>query len=100
MHVIELKKAVLDHRKFVEANPGYDPTDSQNKCFYVGMTSLTPDERFENHKIAYKANEYVKRYGKYLRRRLYQRYNPMTRDEAEQKEVELAQELCAKGHAV
>jgi hypothetical protein len=64
------------------------------------MTGLTPGERFANHKSGHRASKYVRDYGKYLRRRLYEKYNPMTRDEAEKMEVGLANQLRAKGHAV
>ena len=35
-----------------------------------------------------------------LRREEYEKFNPMTREEAEKKEVELAESLRAKGHGV
>ncbi len=68
VYVIGLDKAVLKERKFVEANPDHDP---KKACLYVGMTGLRPDERFQNHKNGHKANKYVKRYGRWLRRQVY-----------------------------
>ena len=97
VYIIGLDKAVLNERKFVEENPGHDP---KKACLYVGMTGLSPDERLENHKKGYKASKYVKKYGRWLRRRMYEKYNPMTSQEAERLEKELAKKLREKGHAV
>lgn len=97
VYVIELDKAVLGRRKFIEANPDHDP---EKPCLYVGMTGRTPDERFRQHKEGYKASKYVREYGKHLRRRLYEKYNPMTHEDAARKEIELANELRRKGYAV
>ncbi|KPJ59235.1 MAG: hypothetical protein AMJ46_12095 [Latescibacteria bacterium DG_63] len=97
IYVIELDKKVLKERKFLEANPGYKP---EKACLYVGMTGLSPDERFRSHKEGHKANKYVKKYGLWLRRRMYRKYNPMTYDEAQRMEAWLARRLRAEGHAV
>ena len=97
VYVVELDKEVLKSPKFVKANPDHDPDKA---CFYVGMTGLTPKERFENHKADHKANSYVRDHGLYLRKKMFQKFNPMTREEAEKKEKELADELRAKHHAV
>jgi len=97
VYVIALDREVLSKRKFREINPNYK---TGKPCVYVGMTGRTPDQRFRQHKANYKACSYVRDYGKYLRRRLYEKYNPMTYDEAVKREVELARELRAKGFAV
>lgn len=97
VYVVELDKEVLSIPKFVKANPDHDP---EKACFYVGMTGLDPEERFKNHKSGHKANRYVKKHGLWLRKKMFKKYNPMTREEAERKEAELAEELRRKGHAV
>lgn len=97
IYVIELDKKVLKERKFVEANPRHDP---KKVCLYVGMTGLSPDERFENHKEGHKANRYVKKYGLWLRRRMYRRYNPMTYKQAQRMEAWLTRRLRSRGYAV
>ena len=98
VYVVQLNKAVLNERKFVEANLDHDPDKA---CFYVGMTGLSPDERFQNHKKGRKAGKkYVQKYGRWLRRRMYEKYNPMTYEEAQRIEKELAKKLRAKGHAI
>ncbi len=97
VYVVELDKAVLNERKFVKENPNHDP---KKACLYVGMTVLSPDKRFENHKKRYKHSNIVRKYGRWLRRRMYEKYNPMTYEEAQRMEKELAKKLRAKGHAV
>lgn len=97
VYVIALDKEVLKHKKFCDQNPQYR---LGKPCVYVGMTALTPDERFSNHKNNKKSNKYARKYGKYLRRKLYEKYNPMTYEEAGRRERLLAAELRRKGYAV
>lgn len=97
VYVIELDERVLNHRKFRDANPGYDIT---KPCLYVGCTGLKVEQRFANHKRGYKGNAYVQEYGLRLRPDLYAFFNPMPYHAARTMEVELAQELREKGYAV
>ena len=97
VYVVELDKKVLESKKFREANPEYV---EGKPCVYVGMTGLTPEQRFENHLNGNWANGYVRRFGIRLRPKLYEQYNPMTNDEAKKKEVWLAERLRRKGYAV
>jgi predicted GIY-YIG superfamily endonuclease len=97
VYVIELDDKVLNHRRFRQANPGYDPTKS---CLYVGCTGLKVEQRFANHKRGYKGNSYVRDYGLRLRPELYACFNPMPYQAALTMERELAEELRDKGHAV
>lgn len=68
--------------------------------YYVGMTGLTPEERFANHKAGIKSSGVVKRCGERLVPRLYQHLNPMTYEEAVAAEPRLAEELAALGYNV
>jgi hypothetical protein len=70
------------------------------ECFYVGMTSNTPEIRFRQHKDGYKASRWVKRYGLRLRPDLYEQYNPMTYSEAVEMEKNLTAILRNRGHGV
>jgi len=106
VYVIELSKKVFtENRKFREANPQFNGV---LQCLYVGMTSKTPKERFEQHKSGYRNNKghklsanIVEKYGLYLRGSLYQHIAPLnTRAEALQMEETLALELRRKGYAV
>ncbi|WP_298476772.1 ribose-5-phosphate isomerase [uncultured Maribacter sp.] len=106
VYVIELSKKVFtENRKFREANPQFNGV---LECLYVGMTSKTPKERFEQHKTGYvnkkgyklSAN-IVQKYGLYLRGSLFQHIDPViTRKEALIIEENLALELRRQGYAV
>lgn len=97
VYVFELDTAVLEIRKFREANPIRDPS---KPCVYVGLTGLTPEERFENHKRGYKSNRYAKKYGLRLLPHLHEHLNPMPEYVAILTESQLARELRWRGYAV
>jgi len=64
------------------------------------MTGLDPDRRFDKHMAGIQANRYVLRYGLRLLPDLYEGFNPMTRDEAQVREVEIAIDLRSAGFGV
>ena len=105
VYVIELSRKVFtEDRKFREANPQFNGVQ---QCLYVGMTSKTPQERFNQHKTGYRnakghdlSAAIVKKYGLYLRPSLYQDIGPMGREEALAVEKGLTLELRRKGYAV
>lgn len=97
VYVVELARAVLDEPRFRRANPGY--VDGM-PCYYVGMTGLDPDVRFDKHKAGLQANRYVQRYGLRLRPDLYTLYGVLTYDEARALEVELGIDLREAGNGV
>ena len=68
--------------------------------YYVGMTGLTPEQRFQNHKRGLKAARIVKRCGQRLVPRLYQHLNPMPYAKAKAMEVFLADSLRKRGFVV
>jgi len=72
-------------------------------CVYVGMTSLTPAERFDNHRFGDedKRSQYVEQHGLCLMPILYTQLNtyPFTRQQALEKENQLAQALRQQGFA-
>lgn len=77
-----------------------NPKGDGRAGYYVGMTGLTPEERFANHKAGIKAAGVVRRFGVRLVPRLYAHLNPMTFQEAAAKEIELAEQLRARGFQV
>jgi hypothetical protein len=79
------------------ANPKRDP---QKPCVYVGMTGLTPEERFANHMAGTKAAAAVTRYGIRLLPELYEHLNPMPFEAAAKMEVDLAEDLRRAGYTV
>jgi predicted GIY-YIG superfamily endonuclease len=97
VYVIELSKEVLYEAKFGKCNPGYI---TGKPCVYVGMTGLDPDLRFDKHKAGIQSNRYVKQYGLRLLPDLYEAFNPMSYDEARDKEVEIGIDLREAGFGV
>lgn len=97
VYVVELDLEVLSNKKFVGKNPNYQ---EGMRCYYVGMTGLSPEDRFSNHKRGYKGSRFVSTYGKCLCPQEYEHLNPMTYKDACSMEVQLATDLRNKGHAV
>ena len=98
VYVIELDKDVVISKKFRERNPYMN---ARLACYYVGQTIHDPDTRFEQHKMGYKANRFVKKYGVRLVPRKFRKYNPIEkRKDAEYTEQWLAEKLRKKGHGV
>jgi len=73
---------------------------SGKPCVYVGMTGLTPEERFENHKKGVKAARVVKKFGERLLPELYEHLNPMPYEAALAMEADLAEDLRSDGYCV
>ena len=69
-------------------------------CVYVGMTGLTPEERFANHKRGIKAAAVVQRHGVRLMPELYAHLNPMPFEAAARMEADLAEDLRREGYTV
>ncbi len=118
VYVVELDEAVKKVRKFAERNPSMLPF---GRCFYVGQSIHDPDCRYRQHKECHGdaitfacicdrkqgrftkrlSNGFARRFGKFLARDVYERFNPIrTRKDAERREAELARELQADGHGV
>ncbi|WP_297762754.1 ribose-5-phosphate isomerase [uncultured Muriicola sp.] len=106
IYVIELSKRVFtENAKFRLANPQFNGV---LECLYVGMTSKTPKERFEQHKTGFRnkkghklSSNIVQKYGTILRPSLYNHIKPLTsRDAALKMEKILAMELRRKRYAV
>lgn len=105
VYVIELSKKVFtENTKFRAANPQFNGV---LECLYVGMSSKTPKERFDQHKTGYRnkkghniSSALVQKYGRYLRPSLYEHIDFMTRADALRMEETLALELRRKGYAV
>lgn len=77
-----------------------NPTGDGRPGYYVGMTGLTPEVRFENHKAGRKAARVVNRYGVRLVPKLYAHLNPMSYRKAQAMEVALAESLRKRGYVV
>ena len=77
-----------------------NPKGDGRAGYYVGMTGLTPEQRFANHKNGIKAAGVVRRHGERLVPRLYAHLNPMTYERAVSMEVSLADSLRKRGYVV
>jgi len=97
VYVMLLDPAVAKLRKVQAANLQRDPA---KPCVYVGLTGLTPAERFANHKAGIKAAVITKRYGLRLLPELYEHLNPMPYAAAAKMEVDLAEDLRRAGYTV
>jgi hypothetical protein len=97
VYVVLLDPAAGKLRKVRAGNP---TRDSEKPCVYVGMTGLTPEERFANHKSGIKDAPMVKRYGIRLLPELYAHLNPMPFEAAAQMEMDLAEDLRRAGCTV
>jgi hypothetical protein len=97
VYVVLLDPAVAKLKKVRAENPNRGP---KKPCVYVGMSGLTPEERFGNHKAGIKDATLVKRYGIRLLPELYEHLNPMPYDAAARMEVDLAEDLRRAGYTV
>jgi len=77
-----------------------DPRGDGKAGYYVGMTGLTPEQRFQNHKQGNKAARIVTRCGERLVPRLYAHLNPMPFKKAVEMEANLAESLRKRGYVV
>jgi hypothetical protein len=97
VYVVLLDSAAARWRTVRAANPKRDP---KQPCVYVGLTGLTPEERFANHQQGIKSASVVKRFGLRLLPELYAHLNPMPFDAAVQMEMDLAEDLRRAGYTV
>ena len=77
-----------------------NPRGDGRAAYYVGMTGLTPEQRFQNHKQGIKAARVVKRFGERLVPRLYAHLNPTSYARATHLEAALADSLRKRGFIV
>jgi hypothetical protein len=77
-----------------------NPKGDGKAGYYVGMTGLTPEQRFDNHKNGVKAARIVRKFGERLVPKLYRHLNPMTYRKAAQMEKDLADSLRKRGFVV
>lgn len=77
-----------------------NPKGDGTAGYYVGMTGLSPEQRFQNHKQGIKAARIVTRCGERLVPRLYAHLNPMPYAKAVVMEGALADSLRKRGFLV
>jgi predicted GIY-YIG superfamily endonuclease len=77
-----------------------NPEGDGKAGYYVGMTGLPVEQRFQNHKNGVKAARVVQRFGERLVPRLFAHLNPMPYAKAVDMEVMLADSLRKRGFRV
>ena len=77
-----------------------NPKGDGKAAYYVGMTGLSPEQRFDNHKNGIKAAGVVRRFGERLVPKLYAHLNPMPYARAIEMETMLADSLRKRGYVV
>jgi hypothetical protein len=77
-----------------------NPAGDGKPGYYVGMTGLTPEQRFENHRSGIKAARVVRKFGERLVPKLYAHLNPMPYAKAKDMEGFLADSLRKRGYRV
>ena len=77
-----------------------NPRGDGKAGYYVGMTGLSPEQRFENHKNGIKAARVVRKFGERLVPKLYAHLNPMSYARALRMEGLLAESLRKRGFVV
>lgn len=97
VYVVLLDPAAARIRKVLRENPIRDP---QKPVVYVGLTGLTPEERFANHIQGIKSSSLVRRFGIRLLPELFAHLNPMPYEAAAQMEKDLTEDLRRAGYTV
>jgi hypothetical protein len=97
IYVIRLDDAVLHVKRFREANPNHK---RDKPCYYVGMTSVSPEERFAKHKAGHKDCSLVRDYGLHLARKKFSALPLLSRSDAQAMEAKHANYLRSQGYAV
>ena len=98
VYALELDPSVALEPAFIASNPKYI---TGRECFYVGMSSLRPEERAIEHLQGIKnVSRIAHIYGKRLRMDLVENLKRVRRTFALQREKRLARELRSQGFGV
>ena len=96
-YVISLRDGVMSTRRFAEKNPGYRPGQP---CYFVDVTNLAPDLRFDQHMAGIKDNAFVRMYGVALRPDFTADFPPSPFPVAVEQEATIARSLRGEGCGV
>ncbi|MEO5822800.1 MAG: DUF3553 domain-containing protein [Vicinamibacteraceae bacterium] len=96
VYAIELDPRVRKNRAFRDRNPG----GAGGGCLYIGVTGLTPEERFERHRAGTQSARLVHAHGVRLRLDLVEGFSRLPYRIAVDMEPRLAAWLRAQGFAV
>lgn len=95
VYVIELDPTVMQDPAFAAKNPKWI---QGSPCFYVGMTSLEPEQRYKEHLLGTKnVSRIAHRYGRRLRMDLVSDLKATRRSWAMRMEVRVTNHFRARG---
>jgi predicted GIY-YIG superfamily endonuclease len=97
LYVVALESEVMDTRKFAQKNPGYR---QGQPCYFVDVTELAVDLRFDQHMHGIKDNAFVRMYGVALRPDFTADFAPSAFDVAVEQEAAIARSLRSEGCGV
>ena len=95
VYAIELDRVVWKSRAFRERNPG-----GRGECLYIGVTGLSPERRFERHRMGTQSGRFVRAHGLRLRLDLVEGFSRLPCRIATCMEPKLAAWLRAQGFGV
>jgi predicted GIY-YIG superfamily endonuclease len=97
LYVVALEPEVIKTRKFAKKNPGYR---AGQPCYYVDVTGLAVDLRFDQHMHGIKGNAFVRMHGIALRPDFTVDIAPAPFEVAVENETRIAGSLRAEGCGV
>lgn len=97
VYVVALEVEVMDTRKFAQKNPGYR---QGQPCYFVDVTDLAVDLRFDQHMHGIKDNAFVRMHGVALRPDFTADFVPSAFDVAVEQEAAIARSLRNEGCGV
>jgi len=97
LYVVELEADVVDGRKFAQKNPAYR---GGQPCYYVDVTDLAVDQRFDQHMHGIRDNAFVRMHGIALRPEFTADIAPAAFEIAVENETRIARSLRAEGCGV
>jgi predicted GIY-YIG superfamily endonuclease len=96
-YVISLSADAMATRKFADKNPAYRPGQP---CYFVDVTGLAPDLRFDQHMAGIKDNAFVRMHGVALRPDFTVDFAPSAFPVAVEQEAAIARSLRGEGCGV
>ena len=96
-YVVSLATEAMSTRKFAEKNPACLPGQP---CYFVDVTDLAPDLRFDQHMAGIKDNAFVRMYGVALRPDFTVDFPPSLFPVAVEQEATIARSLRGEGCGV
>jgi hypothetical protein len=97
VYVVALEAEVMNTRKYAQKNPGYR---TGLPCYFVDVTDLAPDLRFDQHMHGIRDNAFVRMYGTALRPDFTTELSALPFGVAVEHEAQIARSLRTEGCGV